>query len=70
MLTPWNGMDGASQVHLCLYIQICAQGRRTDMPVYPHVPYVCTQTQSHKQTVAHTQNTNKNTRERERGESR
>ncbi len=68
MLTPWNGMDGAFRVHLCLYIQICTQGRCTDMPAYPHGLYVCTQTQSHKQTETHTQTPEYkyNTRERER----
>lgn len=37
-------MDGAFQVHLCLYVQICTQGRHTDMHVCSHVLYVCTET--------------------------
>lgn len=46
LLTPWNRMDGAFQVHLCLYIQQCKQGKCTDMSVYLNVLYVCTKTQS------------------------
>lgn len=61
MLTPWNGMDGASQVHLCLYIQICTQPKTTDMAVYSHSLYVCTQntkvTNKLRYTFTH-QNTN------------
>lgn len=34
MLTLWNEMDGAFQVHLCLYVQIYTQRRGADMPVH------------------------------------
>lgn len=42
MQTPWKGMDGESQVHLCLYIGICTHGghMQGDMPVYSHA--LCT----------------------------
>lgn len=46
MLTPWNGMDGAFQVHLCLYIQIWTQGRYTDTLAYSHLQYARTKTHS------------------------
>lgn len=68
MLTSWNGVDGASLLHLCPYMQRSAQGRCRHACVLTCTIYV-RRNKSHKEAAMHSRIQTEHQREKTRREN-